>query len=39
MHEIGRRRRLSPKASIKDEIAQLRDYGTGAPRSMRGEPE
>jgi len=25
MHETGRRRRLSPKASIEDEIAQLRD--------------
>src|SRR6516225_583440 len=25
MHEIGRRRRLSPRASIEDEIAQLRD--------------
>ena len=25
MHETGRRRRSSPKASIEDEIAQLRD--------------
>ena len=25
MHETGRRKRLSPKASIEDEIAQLRD--------------
>ena len=25
MHETGRRRRLSPRASIEDEIAQLRD--------------
>jgi hypothetical protein len=25
MHETGRRRRLSPKASIGDEIGQLRD--------------
>jgi hypothetical protein len=25
MHETGRRRRLSPKASIEDEIARLRD--------------
>ena len=25
MHETARRRRLSPKASIEDEIAQLRD--------------
>jgi hypothetical protein len=26
MHETGRRKRLSPKASIEDEIAQLRDF-------------
>ena len=25
MHETGRRKKLSPKASIEDEIAQLRD--------------
>src|SRR5215470_7540221 len=25
MHETGRRRKLSPKASIEDEVAQLRD--------------
>ena len=32
MHEIGRHRKLSPEASIEDEIAQLRDLDLKALR-------